>query len=322
MRVLVTGSNGFVGKEIIAELIRNEIDPVGLDRDPGIDPSISHIQADIALESEIEKIGVAEGIDAVIHSAGLAHQFGPVAREKFWAVNVTGTSNVARAAALMGAKHFVLVSSVSVYGKAEDGAIRDESASCEPEGDYAQSKYESELEAQKVCSENGIGLTILRLATVIGEGDRGNVGRLIEAIDMKRFIWIGKGENRKSLIYKKDVARACVAAVQKPHSGSARVFNVSAESLKMSEIASAIEVALGKKTLPGHVPAGLLRAAFAVNKKTVAIGKVEKISNTIEKWLSDETFPADKIKQELGFETATSVKEAIRLETGHYLKCK
>lgn len=322
MKVLVTGSNGFVGKEIVAELIRNGIDPVGLDRDPGLDTTIPHIQADITFEAEIAKIGATKEIDAVIHSAGLAHQFGPVAKEKFWAVNVTGTTNVAKAAVLMGAKYFVLVSSVSVYGKAGDGAIRDESASCDPEGDYAQSKYESELEARRICIENSIGLTILRLATVIGEGDRGNVGRLIEVIDRKRFMWIGKGENRKSLIYKKDVARACVAAVRKPDRDSVRVYNVAAEPLRMSEIVGVIEQALGKKALPGHIPSGLLRAGFAVSRNTVGIAKLEKISNTVEKWLSDEIFPAEAIKRELGFETTTPVIQAIKLETEHYLKNK
>lgn len=322
MKVLVTGSNGFVGREIIAEITRIGFSPVGLDRDQAIEPSIPHIQADITLESEIEKIGVTNKVDAVIHSAGLAHQFGLVEKEKFWSINVTGTANIAKAAALMNAKHFVLVSSVSVYGRAMEDAPRDEGGQCQPNGYYAESKYESELVARKICAENNIGLTILRLATVIGEGDRGNVGRLIEAIDRKRFMWIGKGDNRKSLIYKKDAARACAAALQVPGGQGARIFNVSAEPLKMNEIVGAIEHTLGKKALPGHIPPGLLRAAFALNDKTAALGKIAKISDTVEKWLSDEIFPAEAIKHELGFETTTPVTEAIRLETEYYLKNK
>jgi hypothetical protein len=43
-----------------------------------------------------------------------------------------------------------------------------------------------------------MALTILRLATLYGEGDPGNVGRLMRALDRGRFLWIGDGSNRNS----------------------------------------------------------------------------------------------------------------------------
>ena len=64
-----------------------------------------------------------------------------------------------------------------------------------------------------------MALTILRLATLYGEGDPGNVGRLMRTLDRERFLWIGNRRNRKSLLYKGDAARACMAVAERPASG-------------------------------------------------------------------------------------------------------
>ena len=59
-----------------------------------------------------------------------------------------------------------------------------------------------------------MALTILRLATLYGEGDPGNVGRLMRTLDRGRFLWIGDGSNRESLLYRGDAARACMAVAE------------------------------------------------------------------------------------------------------------
>ena len=64
-----------------------------------------------------------------------------------------------------------------------------------------------------------VDLTILRMATLYGEGDPGNVARLMRAIDLGRFIWIGNGMNRKSLLHKEDAARASLEVAKTPASG-------------------------------------------------------------------------------------------------------
>ena len=56
--------------------------------------------------------------------------------------------------------------------------------------------------AIEIAGESGMALTILRLATLYGKGHPRNVGRLIRTLDRGRFLWIGDGGNRKSLLYK------------------------------------------------------------------------------------------------------------------------
>ena len=190
MRVLVTGAKGFVGKAIISALSQSRIEIVMLDLPPArADIPPGHFfGVDITNEVELGYFSSIGGIDAVIHAAGLAHQFGVVTREKFWRVNVDGTENAARLAVRLNAKGFILISSVSVYGKVgQEGSERTGTSACHPEGLYAESKYESENAARRVCEKHGIDLIVLRLATVIGEGDAGNVSRLIKAVDKRKF---------------------------------------------------------------------------------------------------------------------------------------
>jgi nucleoside-diphosphate-sugar epimerase len=324
MRVLVTGAKGFVGKAIISALSQNRIEIVMLDLPPApSDVSAEHFfGVDITNPGDIEELSNIGGIDAVIHAAGLAHQFGAVTREKFWRVNVVGTVNAVKLAARLNAKRFVLISSVSVYGKAgRGGSERSETSACRPEGLYAESKYESENAAREVCEKHGIDLTILRLATVIGEGDAGNVSRLVRAVDKRKFYWIGKGENRKSLVYKGDVARACLAVLTGQHPVGA-TYNISGRSETMKNIVSYIEQALGKKVLPIGIPVSFLKVAFGINSRTLAVGTISRLGETVEKWLSDETFSAERFKADYSFEPETTIEEAIKREVAWYLANK
>lgn len=324
MRVLVTGANGFVGRAVVEALSGNGIDLVMLDlpQAAGSAQSKDFFGVDITKFEELGKLPEIGKVDAVIHAAGLAHQFGVVGRETFWKVNVNGTENIARLAARLSARRFILISSVSVYGKAgEKDAYTTEDSACDPEGFYAESKYESENAAREICEKNNIDLVVLRLATVIGEGDRGNVSRLIRAVDGRKFYWIGKGENRKSLLYKGDVAGACLAVLSAGAGGSG-TYNVSARPETMKDIVSYIEQALGKRAPAAAIPPGLLKLVFNLNSKTLGIETISRRGRTVEKWLSDETFSAERFKADYAFEPETTVEEAIKREVAWYLKSK
>jgi UDP-glucose 4-epimerase len=324
MRILVTGASGFLGKAIVAELLRENFEVYGLGslrtREGGGVDGPNFLRADITDRASLGRVESIGQVDVVIHAAGLAHQFGPTAAEKFRAVNVEGTRNVASLAARLNAVHFILISSVAVYGNSKlstDGVLIEEDSACAPESVYAESKLESEKAAAETCAENSIGLTILRPATIIGENDRGNTARLIKAVDRRKFLWIGKGENRKSLIYKDDVAAACLSVLRQKTIRT-EIFNVTAAPISMKEIVS--EIALGlDRTIPKIVvPPGLLKSLFRVNEKSLKVGKIQKISGTIEKWLSDDVFSGEKIAREYGFRAATPIEEALRRQVASY----
>lgn len=335
MKIIVTGASGFIGSEIVAELQKENFKIIRLASPNSADESVHSKEKSIYIAdiseyknfSELEKL---DNVDAIIHSAGLAHQFGNTAKEKFEAINVKGTENAARLGAKLGVRHFILIGSTAVYGikkissrdeKNKNSAAFDENSDCRPETDYAQSKLDGERICIEICEKNKIPLTVLRLAPVIGEGNSGNVERLIRSIDTKKFLWIGRGNNQKSLIYKGDVAKACRRVILEKK-GETEIFNLAAKPLTMKEIVDEICSALGKKVPGFFIPPVFLKAIFGINSKLLGFGRIGKLAQTVEKWLSDDIYAADKIAEVYGFAPATPVKEAIRKQVESYIRQK
>jgi nucleoside-diphosphate-sugar epimerase len=228
--IVVTGASGFLGLAVVE--IGGDVRPVSL---RGLGAA--------------EMTNAFAGARAIVHAAGLAHGGGKFRAEEYRAVNVDLTRAVADAAAAARVPRLVLVSSVSVY------------ASGTP---YAESKREGERVAAESAQRHGTQLVILRPATIIGEGDPGNVVRLIDAIARRRFVWLGSGANRKTLIHREDVARACVHAVDvRPGT-----YNIAGDAPRMREIISLVSRRLGRSPLHIPIPDELLRRApLAVLRK-------------------------------------------------------
>lgn len=332
MRVLITGATGFVGRAISEELLKKGIEIYCLTsgRSKKAEGLPNCFPGDITELKSLESLLEIQNIDVVIHSAGLAHQFGSGNKAAFREINVTGTKNIADLSVKLKAMRFILISSVSVYGKSDDfkrqanfgkTEVINENFRCEPESFYSKSKLEAEKKAREVCEKNQIALTILRLATVIGEGDRGNISRLIEAIDDRKFVWVGSGENYKSLIYKGDAAKACLKILNKA-SRNTEVFNVTAPPVKMKNIVSEIALRLNRKIPKIRLPVSFVKKTLQVSKPIFKTERADELSGAVEKWLSEEVFSADKIKKDYGFEPETTVAEALRRQINSYQKSK
>ena len=267
--------------------------------------------ADITRPDALSNALEGRKFDAVVHCAGLAHQFGATAPGRFHEVNVTGTANVCRAAGRAGARHLVLLSSVSVYGSYGERLV-DESFDCRPEGAYAESKLNAERTAVSYCAENGIELTILRLATVVGAGDRGNVARLIRAIDRRRFVWIGQGANRKTLVPAPVVASAVSRVLSVAPDRAAGVFNLALEPLTMREIVETAARALGRRIFPISIPAGLVLAGLDLLASVSP--RAGQMSNSVKKWISSDLYCGAEFMRRFAFRPAVTVGQALQEE--------
>ena len=316
LSILVTGAYGFLGEAILSELLHAQISAWGTDRRPySGEDDFAYREADITRAGEV--LGALKGADVVIHTAGLAHVFvqHAEAAERFHEVNATGTENVARASIEVGIQHFILISSVAVYGPDTVG-VYGEATPCAPIGPYAESKYAAEMLAIEAARESGMALTILRLATLYGEGDPGNINRLIRSIDRGRFVWIGDGKNRKSLLYKGDAARACKIVAMSPASGI-RIFNVSGPPRTMRDIVDVLTGALGKRTVPGRIPASL---AVGLSKgiSLLPVNKVKSFHGTVKKWLAEDVYDTERFERAYGFKTKIGIEEGLKREVEWY----
>lgn len=197
MNILLTGSNGFLGRNII-EVLKKEHHLVGLSRSSG--------EYQICLDKEVPNF--QNFFDLVIHSAGKAHSIPTTEfeRQQFHQVNVVGTLNLLNGLEMVGVpKHFIFISSVAVYGKKEGIGI-DENFALLAKDAYGLSKIEAERVVINWCHKNNVICTILRLPLLVGENPPGNLGAMLQAIDKGYYFNIGGGKSRKSMVLAQDVA--------------------------------------------------------------------------------------------------------------------
>lgn len=317
MKILVTGANGFIGSEIVSKLVLENHKIVGISKtERNSNSDIESLSIDITEKQSVLKSAKEGSFDAVVHCAGLAHQFGETERERFEKVNVEGTRNILELAVRTDAKHFILLSSTAVYGL-QNKAL-DETADCFPDTFYAESKLKAEEICREICEKNQIPLTIFRLSPVLGEKGAGNVPRLIRTIFSRRFLWVGNGENKKSLIYVGDIADACLKLLKEKRN-STEIFNLASEPVKMKYLVAVISKKLNRP-IPGFsIPVFIPRLLLNVNAKTFKSKKLKRIEQTFSKWLSDDIYLAGKIKREYAFEPKTSVGEAVERQCEWFL---
>jgi len=301
--LFVSGVSGFVGSEVVRRA-----------REAGLTVRApDEREVDILEPAALTR--TCAGVDGVIHCAGLAHIFDKrrAAAAPYRQVNEQGTANVARAAREANVADFVLVSSVSVYGSGA-GAGSDESAPCHPRGAYAESKLGAERRATEILEGSGTSLTILRMATIYGEGDPGNLVRLIRAIDRGRFVWIGSGANRKSLLYRSDAATACLAALGS-RSDSPRIYNVSDQPCSMRRIVETAARHLERRPPAWRLPAGLALGCGAIaSAVSFGRGPLAALHGTVRKWLDDDVYPAERIERELNFRPQVDLDQGLARE--------
>jgi len=304
--ILVTGATGAVGPRVVAELLESgcKVRTFSLDKPP--DHWFSRVDAQIGDITDPVSIQTAmQGVDTVIHLAALLHIVNPPPemREKYERINVGGTAIVADAAIRAGVQRVILFSTIAVYGPS-NGRILTEDAKPSPDTFYAETKLSAEkivLGATGVDGEK-IG-TVLRLGAVYGSRIKGNYERLTHALARRRFIPIGNGLNRRTLVYDKDVARAAVLAASHPAAGG-RLFNVTDGNFHtLKEIIETICSAIGRKPSRLSLPLRVTRGAAGLLE---GLGKATKVPipavrSMIDKYTEDVAVDGHLIQKELGF---------------------
>lgn len=189
MKLLITGSNGFVGSYFINKYKNKyEIKTFSFLKDAPKDISSGHINS---LD--------CSDVDVVFHLSALVHQMGGASAEEYERVNVTQTLELARKAKKSGVKHFVFMSTVKVYGE-ETNTKYTEKSICQPEDEYGKSKLKAELELLKLEDES-FKVSIIRTPIVYGHGVKANIKSLVNLVNKVPLLPFGGIENKRSMVY-------------------------------------------------------------------------------------------------------------------------
>jgi len=306
-RVLVTGATGALGPRVVEVLQQSGYPVRVLALDPP-EPKMFSQTTDFQLGDINDERAVrtaVSGVTAIIHMAAMLHINTPSPEQlsRYKIINIDGTALVVRAAIEAGVQRVVFFSTIALYGHG-NGRMLDENTLPHPDTAYAATKLCAErimLETQKPDGKP-LG-TVLRLAAVYGSRVKGNYRRLLEALARKRFIPIGPGTNRRTLVYDKDVASAALAVVGHPNAAG-RVFNVTdGEIHSLSDIILSICEALGRKPPRMRLPVAPLRtSAEIIDKGARLLGlRFPSFRGALDKYTEDMAVDGHRIQYEIGF---------------------
>lgn len=304
---LITGATGALGPRIawtlhaagyrLRTLSAHHASPLLLP--PNSDMRVGSItNKQVVLES-------MDSVDVVIHMAALLHitQTGATMAELYDDVNVKGTGHVVDAALRENVRRLVFFSTIAVYGETFQG-VANENSPTAPETDYARSKLRAEDLVLAARNQEGASIgTVLRLAATYGPRVKGNYMRLLKSLSNNRFIPLGPGANRRTLIYDQDVARLTLTALEK-RAAAGGVFNATDGDLHtVEDIIVAMCNAL-KRTPPRlFLPLRVARfAAATVDQAFKLAGQSSpSIQSALEKYTGDLAISGELAQRELGF---------------------
>lgn len=201
MKVLVTGANGFIGRNLVHQLLEENYDVTASYRN-----TKSFIQ-DIRinnfaigdLNSKVNWKSYLMDVDVVVHLAARVHimkEFSDNPLDEFRKTNVQATLNLAKQSISMGVQKFIFMSSVKVYGEFTSEAAFTNNDSPSPEEPYSRSKHEAELALLALTQKSDMQVVIVRIPLVYGRGVKGNFAHLVKIVD-KRIPMPFKGINNK-----------------------------------------------------------------------------------------------------------------------------
>jgi dihydroflavonol-4-reductase len=264
-RVLVTGSSGLLGRELISQLLAKGKLVTALYNKKKFEGPASEnlklLQCDILDVTGLEE--AMEGVEELYHCAGKVSFNGSDAGALF-KVNVEGTANVVNAALEAGVRKMVHVSSVAALGRIRKDEMIDESMQWTEEtsnSKYGQSKYLGELEVWRGIAE-GLNAVIVNPTIILGVGDHDESSTKIFKSVYNEFPWYSEGVT--GFVDVADVAKAMIQLMESEIVSER--FIISAENRTYREVFNSMADAFGKKRPTKKVTAWLASVVWRLER--------------------------------------------------------
>lgn len=257
-KILVSGANGFVGRALCSQLIRNGHDVVGAVR--GRAASGQHSVGDLSDSTDWRN--ALAGVEVVVHLAARVHMLRDNAVDplaQFRAVNRDATLNLARQAAAAGVRRFIFISSIGVNGAETISAPFDESTVPRPHSPYAVSKWEAECELNELCADGAMELVILRPPLVYGSNAPGNFATLLKLVRRALPMPLGAVENRRSMISLDNLVEVIIGCATSPAAANQLFLVSDGDDVSTPALLTALAEGMGRPARLWWMPIAVLR---------------------------------------------------------------
>jgi len=312
MQIGVTGTSGFIGRNLVPELIKNGHTVRVLMRSKNQEilwPEAEPFYGDFKNPESL--VDFVKDLDVIIHCAGVIKA---LKKEDFILGNYTTTKNLIDAintAKPGNLRRFIFLSSQSAQGPSNELIPKKVEHTPEPVSWYGKSKLMAE---NYIINYLQYPYTILRLSTVYGPYDR-------ETLRFFQYVKCGifpmpNGEKYLSIIYVKDVVKLILMLIGNENSGINRVYFVSnPEYTTLTQIVEHIKSLYGKKrvlkiTIPEWIfrPILKLSETFARITNNPTIANSDKANELAQKyWIGDPT----PLYTETGFKPDYTLMEGL-----------
>lgn len=305
--LLLTGAGGFIGERVLAALRQQGGGPrvLAQRRAPAsLQVGETHLPLDLAAPLPV----LPAGLGAVLHLAGEKRD-----EARMDAVNHVGSLRLAEAAAAAGARLFVLLSSVGVYGAQMGSGRVDESWPHTPANAYERSKHAGEAAVRTRCRELGLRCLVLQPATVLGlsPGRPRPLLGLVRAVARRRYVHVGAGDAWVNYVSVDDVAAALVTTRLQPHAEGTFIVNTPA---RLAQLLDWVADEVGVPAPGVRIPLAMGRAlAWVGDRARRQLGRELPFSPERLREMTNTTrYDGTAITRTLGFGYPQGIEAAVR----------
>jgi len=307
-RVLITGSNGFIGRYLCTDLLGIGWEVRGGIRRPeaarelpqGVEPFLVPEAGSHASSWS----SALAGVDVVVHLVGRTHilrdgEADPLVAYR--AINVGGTQCLLRACVRAGIQRFIYLSSIKAVGEGSEDPY-DETSPCVPEDAYGITKREAEIAVLETIAETGLQSVILRPPLVYGPGVKGNFLRLLRLVDRGIPFPLGCTHNARSMVFVANLASAIAALFDQP-AMKETLFHITddGEPLSTKDLVTRLGCLLGRRVRHVPIPVPFLRLG----------GTLIGCSGEVRRLVGSLTVSAERLKRALSWTPPYTVEQGL-----------
>ena len=304
MKILVTGSAGFVGNALCLKLVDEDYQVVACSRSQLVAPGVSFLPSP-QLGPKTDWTQALQEVKTVIHLAARAHVVGETngfeAEALYQAFNTQGTACLAKQAATLGVRHFIYISSIGVVAENSYKPLNpfDKNSPVTP---YGRSKLGAENAIKEICSGTKMSYTIIRPPLVYGPKNPGNMARLLKiTYSVIPLPLSALDSNQRSFVGVSNLIDLILLCLEHPAAAN-QTFHVSDDDdISTAELLRRMGKALSKPVRNLPVPVPLLKAGLRL------AGKGE----WVDKLFGDLRVDIEHTKRTLGWKPKVTMEEEL-----------